>query len=158
MKERQKVKRITDRHLPLKLKILGNRIQQYLTNHDMKEEDIPGLYSIELDLMLMRVMMVDIRKEYEEGLLTLDQYLVHNETVQSNISMILHYKAKSSKLVLERLAPIKAVKEEQKMVLKFIEISKQVAADEGVPRGCIVFETIERMREQILGREKRVGD
>lgn len=158
MKKRQTVKRKVDRHLPLKLKILGSRIQQYLENHDMKEEDIPGLYSSELDLMLMRVMMADIQEDFEKGLLTRDEYLVHYGAVQSTVSMILHYKAKSSKLVLDRLSPIKAVREEQKLVLKFIETAKQVVTDEGIPRDFIVLETIERMREQILGREKRAGD
>jgi hypothetical protein len=158
MNDKQHTMRIVDRELPLKLMILGSSIDQYLKNHQLNEEDIPGLYSREFDIFHMRVMMANLQDEYEEGLLTRDQYLVQYDGLNSIIEIVLHYKVESSKFMLERLSPVKSVRKDQKLVLMFIDIAKQVVTDMGIPRDFIVLETIERMREEIRRREKNADE
>lgn len=156
MKKKQKVKRRVDRELPLKLMILGNKIEQYLKNNQLKEEDIPGLLSHEFDILLMRVMMSELKELYEKGVLTREEYLSEYDGFQTTIMTIQLHNAIFSRMVLDKLSPVETVKQDQKLVLKFINTAKQVITDLGVHREDIVLEIIERMSSEV--EEKKCSE
>lgn len=154
MEKGQKVKSKVDRELPLKLKIFGSGLEQYLKTHDFKIGDIPSLYSADFDIMRIRKMMSELQEKYEEGLLKRDEYLSEHGDLTEIIMAIQFHNAIFSGMVIDKLSLNKDVKHDQKLALKFINTAKQVVADLGIRRADIVLETIERVSSEISGVKK----